>query len=220
MLKARLLGTESSYWQDFYQMLKPFVYRKYIDFSVIESLRKMKALIAQDVRRKGLTENIKLGAGGIREAEFVVQALQMIRGGREPSLQVQSFCLALEALSKLNDVPEQAANTLTQGYLFLRRVEQYLQQFDDKQTQTLPQDESNQARLAHLLGYDDYGASIAEIDKQMAEIHREFNAMIGSDEDDEQEVDIRYELLWAKPREAVVKLHCLFAENVRFYTIV
>ncbi|MDE3272229.1 bifunctional [glutamate--ammonia ligase]-adenylyl-L-tyrosine phosphorylase/[glutamate--ammonia-ligase] adenylyltransferase [Pseudoalteromonas sp. G4] len=219
MLKARLLGSESSYWQQFYDLLRPFVYRKYIDFSVIESLRKMKALIAQDVRRKGLTENIKLGAGGIREAEFVVQALQMIRGGREPSLQVQSFCSALEALAELNEVPEDVAATLTDGYLFLRRIEQYLQQFDDKQTQTLPQDELGQQRLSALLGKQQYADTIAEINAQMAIIHTEFNAMIGSEEDDEQEVDSRYELLWEKPSIEVISSHQLFAGDTDFYSV-
>lgn len=220
MLKARLLGAECPYWQEFYAMLRPFVYRKYIDFSVIESLRKMKSLIAQDVRRKGLTENIKLGAGGIREAEFVVQALQMIRGGREPTLQVQSFCKALEALARLNEVPKEVANTLTNGYLFLRRIEQYLQQFDDKQTQTLPQDELGQQRLSVLLGQSHYGDAVAEINHQMAMIHTEFNAMIGPDGEDEQEVDSRYQLLWEKPSKDVISSHQLFNQEVEFYHLV
>lgn len=220
MLKARLLGTESSYWQEFYDLLRPFVYRKYIDFSVIESLRKMKALIAQDVRRKGLTENIKLGAGGIREAEFVVQALQMIRGGREPSLQVQSFCKALEALATLNEVPQDVANTLTDGYLFLRRIEQYLQQFDDKQTQTLPQDDLGQMRLSALLETSNYGDATALINQQMRLIHDEFNAMIGAEDDDEQDVDSRYELLWEKPSIEVISSHLLFGQNTEFFNIV
>ena len=99
MLKGRLIGTPNIYFSEFNQLLKPFVYRRYIDFSVIESLRKMKLMIAQEVRRKRLTNNIKLGAGGIREVEFIVQALQMVRGGREANLQTQSLLHALKELS-------------------------------------------------------------------------------------------------------------------------
>ena len=101
MLKGRLIHAPCNYVHEFNEMLRPFVYRRYIDFSVIESLRKMKSLIAQEVRRKGLQDNIKLGAGGIREVEFIVQALQLIRGGREPQLQTQSLAKALAALTEL-----------------------------------------------------------------------------------------------------------------------
>ena len=220
MLKARLLGTENAHWQEFYALLKPFVYRKYIDFSVIESLRKMKALIAQDVRRKGLTANIKLGAGGIREAEFIVQALQMIRGGRQASLQVQSYCKALNALAALDEIPSNVADKLTRCYLYLRRIEQYLQQFDDKQTQTLPSDAINQSRLAHLLGQSDYASTLQAIDSVMAEVHQEFHLMIGADPEEEQAIDSRYELLWEKTNIEVIRQHQLFGQNEAFYDVI
>lgn len=82
MVKARLMGDSDDRWSaELYQMLRPFVFRRYIDFSVIQSLRNMKSMIAREVRRRGLTDNIKLGAGGIRETEFIVQVFQLIRGG-------------------------------------------------------------------------------------------------------------------------------------------
>jgi glutamate-ammonia-ligase adenylyltransferase len=87
MVKARIMGdNEGTYANELRAMLRPFVFRRYIDFSVIQSLRNMKGMIAREVRRRGLKDNIKLGAGGIREIEFIVQVFQLIRGGREPAL--------------------------------------------------------------------------------------------------------------------------------------
>ena len=179
MLKGRLIGPQTQYSDEFYQLLKPFVYRRYIDFSVIESLRKMKQMIAQEVRRKRLTNNIKLGAGGIREVEFVVQALQMVRGGREANLQTQSLQKALAELENIQVIAQDEAQLLRRNYLFLRRVEQYLQIFADQQTQTLPDDELNQLRLNFLLAQQDFTASLAQINDIMAGVHSEFEQVIG-----------------------------------------
>ncbi|MGR3979830.1 bifunctional [glutamate--ammonia ligase]-adenylyl-L-tyrosine phosphorylase/[glutamate--ammonia-ligase] adenylyltransferase [Pseudoalteromonas sp. 1181_04] len=179
MLKGRLIGPQTRYCDEFYQLLKPFVYRRYIDFSVIESLRKMKQMIAQEVRRKRLTNNIKLGAGGIREVEFVVQALQMVRGGREANLQTQSLQKALAELVNIQVIGADEAKLLRHNYLFLRRVEQYLQIFADQQTQTLPDDALNQQRLNCLLEQSDFSASLAQINDIMAGIHSEFEQVIG-----------------------------------------
>lgn len=179
MLKGRLIGPQTGYCDEFYQLLKPFVYRRYIDFSVIESLRKMKQMIAQEVRRKRLTNNIKLGAGGIREVEFVVQALQMVRGGREANLQTQSLQKALAELVNIQVIGADEAKLLRHNYLFLRRVEQYLQIFADQQTQTLPDDALSQQRLNYLLEQSDFSASLAQINDIMAGIHSEFEQVIG-----------------------------------------
>ncbi|HCP98993.1 MAG TPA: bifunctional [glutamate--ammonia ligase]-adenylyl-L-tyrosine phosphorylase/[glutamate--ammonia-ligase] adenylyltransferase, partial [Pseudoalteromonas sp.] len=181
MLKGRLIGTPNIYWQEFNTLLRPFVYRRYIDFSVIESLRKMKLMIAQEVRRKRLTNNIKLGGGGIREVEFIVQALQMVRGGREANLQTQSLLTALEQLTVSQVIDEHEASGLKNNYLYLRRVEQYLQIFDDQQTQTLPDDELNQQRLNVLLNQGDFGSAIEKIEQVMAQIHNEFIQVIGEE---------------------------------------
>ncbi|WP_409423895.1 bifunctional [glutamate--ammonia ligase]-adenylyl-L-tyrosine phosphorylase/[glutamate--ammonia-ligase] adenylyltransferase [Pseudoalteromonas sp. RW-H-Ap-1] len=181
MLKGRLIGTPSRYWQEFNTLLRPFVYRRYIDFSVIESLRKMKLMIAQEVRRKRLTNNIKLGAGGIREVEFIVQALQMVRGGREANLQTQSLLTALEQLTFSQVIDEHEARGLKNNYLYLRMVEQYLQIFDDQQTQTLPDDELNQQRLNVLLKQGNFDSAIEKIEQVMAQIHNEFIQVIGEE---------------------------------------
>jgi glutamate-ammonia-ligase adenylyltransferase len=102
----------------------------------------------------------------------------------------------------------------------LRRIEQYLQQFDDKQTQTLPQDELNQARLCYLLNQESYQMVCDDINRQMSDVHKEFEIMIGSEEDQEQQVASQYELLWAKPSVEVIELHSLFNKNAAFYNIV
>ena len=101
MVKGRVLNPIAPYSKELNDILRPFVYRRYLDFSAIEALRKMKGLINQEVRRRQLTDNIKLGSGGIREVEFIVQSLQLIRGGREPELQQQSILTVMQVLHKL-----------------------------------------------------------------------------------------------------------------------
>lgn len=101
MIKARLMGGDDPYSQELRSMLRPFIYRRYIDFSVIQSLRNMKQMIAREVRRRGLKDNIKLGAGGIREIEFIAQVFQLIRGGREPRLQSRALLPTLETIGAL-----------------------------------------------------------------------------------------------------------------------
>ncbi len=107
----------------------------------------MKQLIEQENRRRNRVDNIKLGAGGIREVEFVVQTLQLIRGGRIPQLQQVSIFKALDALQNQQLLEPEQHQQLRQDYLWLRKVEQLLQGLDDQQTQTLPADELNRQRL-------------------------------------------------------------------------
>ena len=98
MIKARVVGGDQKAGAELLEMLRPFVYRRYLDFSAIEALRAMKLLIQQEVRRKGMSENIKLGAGGIREIEFIAQAFQLIHGGRDLSLQQRPLLKVLATL--------------------------------------------------------------------------------------------------------------------------
>ncbi|MCF2859000.1 bifunctional [glutamate--ammonia ligase]-adenylyl-L-tyrosine phosphorylase/[glutamate--ammonia-ligase] adenylyltransferase [Pseudoalteromonas sp. SMS1] len=196
MLKARLLGEKNPYWDEFKALIRPFVFRRYIDFSVIESLRKMKHMIAQEVRRKGLKNNIKLGAGGIREVEFIVQALQMIRGGREPDLQVPSLLSALNVLARLEVIPAKVATELQSQYLFLRRVEQYLQAFNDEQTQTLPEDAINLQRLCMLLNVEQPAALYKLLEQVQSQIRREFAQVIGEEAHDCEALDPSFTSAW------------------------
>ena len=188
MVKARIMGdTDGRYVEELRAMLRPFVFRRYIDFSVIQSLRNMKGMIAREVRRRGLKDNIKLGAGGIREIEFIVQVFQLIRGGREPSLQSRSLLPTLSAIAALHLLSENDADQLRQAYLFLRRLENLLQSINDEQTQTLPGDELNRARLAWGMNADDWQQLTETLEGHMANVRRVFNELIGDDETDTQE---------------------------------
>ena len=149
MIKGRILGGDA---QDpnvktLQQLLRPFVYRRYIDFSVIQALREMKGKIEREVRRRGLKDNIKLGAGGIREIEFIVQVFQLIRGGREIKLQQHELLKLLPEIRDLGLITPEQYHELRDAYIFLRRTENVLQAIDDQQTQLLPTDEENRLRL-------------------------------------------------------------------------
>lgn len=199
MVKARIMGdNDGVYASELRAMLRPFVFRRYIDFSVIQSLRNMKSMIAREVRRRGLKDNIKLGAGGIREVEFIVQVFQLIRGGREPSLQQRSLLPTLTAIDQLHLLPAGDADTLRAAYLWLRRLENLLQSINDEQTQTLPGDELNRARLAWGMGVADWQALSDALDRHMAAVRRIFNELIGDDDTDTQDEQLseQWRELW------------------------
>lgn len=149
MIKAKILGENLDNINHRYlrQMLRPFMYRRYLDFSAIQSLREMKQKISREVLRRNLTDNIKLGAGGIREIEFIVQTFQMVRGGRDKILQERSLLRVLPHLAELQLLTEQQIQQLYDAYIFHRQVENVLQAIDDKQTQTLPIDEHDRKRI-------------------------------------------------------------------------
>ncbi len=156
MIKARVVGGDQAAGGQLLDMLRPFVYRRYLDFSAIEALRTMKQLIQQEVRRKGMAENIKLGAGGIREVEFIAQAFQLIHGGRDLSLQQRPLFKVLKTLEGQGYLPHAVTEELREGYEFLRYTEHAIQAIADRQTQMLPDNELDQARIAFMLGYADW----------------------------------------------------------------
>ena len=158
MIKARVVGGDQVAGAQLLEMLRPFVYRRYLDFSAIEALRAMKQLIQQEVRRKGMAENIKLGAGGIREVEFIAQAFQLIHGGRDLSLQQRSLFAVLQTLQGQGYLPAAVTDELRDAYAFLRYTEHALQGIDDRQTQMLPEDERDRARVAFIMGFDGWQA--------------------------------------------------------------
>lgn len=157
MVKARLIHKEFAGYDDMIEsVIRPFVYRRYVDFSVIESLRSMKAMIAREVRLKSLSLDIKKGAGGIREIEFIIQSFQLIRGGRIPLLRRTSALLTLDVLQK--EALLDNACDLKDAYLFLRKLENYLQANLDQQVHTLPDNPDVRLQLAVALGYPDFKA--------------------------------------------------------------
>ena len=183
MVKAKVLGDQqNSFTKELYQMLKPFVYRRYIDFSVLQSLRNMKSMIEREVRRRGLKNNIKLGAGGIREIEFIVQVFQLIRGGRVIGLQTRSLLTALQVIEQESLLDTNEVAQLRNNYLFLRRCENLLQAINDEQTQTLPEEKLDQIRLATNMGFTNWSEFIEQLTVRMQQNRLIFNALIGNDD--------------------------------------
>ncbi|MFP4263931.1 MAG: bifunctional [glutamate--ammonia ligase]-adenylyl-L-tyrosine phosphorylase/[glutamate--ammonia-ligase] adenylyltransferase, partial [Halomonas sp.] len=186
MLKARPVAGDLDAGAELLASLRPFVYRKYLDFGAIESLRELKAMINREVRRKGMESNIKLGPGGIREVEFVVQAFQLIRGGRDTELQVTSLRTALARLPELGLLPVEVVEELEPDYVFLRDLEHVLQALEDRQTQTLPDDDLDRERVALALDMEDWPAVLARLDEVRDRVRRHFDAVIA---DPGEEVD-------------------------------
>ncbi|MDA9556347.1 bifunctional [glutamate--ammonia ligase]-adenylyl-L-tyrosine phosphorylase/[glutamate--ammonia-ligase] adenylyltransferase [Vibrio sp.] len=196
MIKARPMGDEDSpEYQDLRAMLKPFVFRRYIDFSAIESLRSMKSMIRSEVRRRRLDNNIKLGAGGIREIEFIAQAFQLIRGGRDIQLQNRGLLETLDAIEELSLLEKQEVSALKEGYCYLRRVENILQAMDDKQTQLLPDDDNSRLKLAIAMGDNDWEAFQSNLAKKMVDIHYIFDGLIDEEEEKPSLASV-YKELW------------------------
>lgn len=189
LLKARPLGAncpisafEDSEQSRLTSILKPFVFKRYIDFSVIESLRNMKQMIQMEVKRRALQDNIKLGEGGIREVEFIVQALQMLRGGKESQLQNPSLLQVLPELTSLGVFTQLESKGLRESYIWLRKCEQYLQAFADEQTQTLPQIEIGRQRLLSLFEHETWGAFLATFQSVCDKVNGIFQELIGEPE--------------------------------------
>src|SRR5262249_30205029 len=138
--------------------LKPFVFRKYLDYGAFAAIRAMQALIEREMEIKGMRDHVKLGPGGIREIEFIGQALQLIRAGREPPLQCRPILITLARLAERGYLPAVARDELSAAYMFLRNVEHRLQMVADQQTHTLPRDDEGDARLAFSMGFADWTA--------------------------------------------------------------
>ena len=177
-VKARPVTAPERYAEIRAAALGPFVYRRYLDYGVFESLREMKALIEREVERRELAGHIKLGPGGIREIEFVVQAFQLIRGGRERRLQTSSLLQALTTLGELQVLPGTAVAELRAAYLFLRRLENSLQMLSDGQVHQLPADALAQERIALAMGAPDWGALLAALGRHQACVSGHFNRFV------------------------------------------
>jgi glutamate-ammonia-ligase adenylyltransferase len=196
MQKARIINPDSGAVRELRSIIIPFVYRKYLDFTTIESLRNMKQLISNEVARRNLSNNIKLGRGGIREVEFFVQSLQMIHAGKVTECQRKSILDSFAALVEHQFLSPKDANELQESYLFLRKVEHYLQAFDDKQTQQLPSeltDHIDHQRLMFLLDND-----IGQVHFHMKRINAHFMLLIEeSNEEDNEVLNQSYSDLWS-----------------------
>src|SRR6185369_6972285 len=161
-IKARALTGREAWKAIYAESVRPFVYRRYLDFGVFESLREMKALIEREVARRDLAEHVKLGPGGIREIEFIVQAFQLIRGGQDRRIQSPSLLTVLPQLAGGKLLPARVAQELEAAYRFLRRIENRLQMLGDAQTHTLPADVLTRERIAFTMGFRNWDTCAAE----------------------------------------------------------
>ncbi|KGI78897.1 bifunctional [glutamate--ammonia ligase]-adenylyl-L-tyrosine phosphorylase/[glutamate--ammonia-ligase] adenylyltransferase [Oleiagrimonas soli] len=177
-IKARPVAGDRSAGKALLQMLRPFVYRKYLDYTAFAGLRDMKARIDAEVARKDLSENLKQGPGGIREIEFVVQLEQLIRGGRDPSLRVRGLLPALDVCEARGYIPGGRVRRLREAWTFLRHLENRVQMLRDAQTHDIPDDPTLRARLALGLGYADWETLAVELAEHRAAVTEEFHAVL------------------------------------------
>ncbi len=183
LIKADVVAGDRAAGRALLQRLQPFVYRRYLDFGVFESLREMKRKITSEVRRKGLHDNIKLGSGGIREIEFFGQMFQLIRGGVLPELQQRAIQKVLATLGAQGFVPQAVCRELTAAYRFLRMSENRLQEADDRQTHILPTDAVARLQLARSMGFGDWEAYQTALDRHRSRVRVHFDRLLEPDAD-------------------------------------
>lgn len=177
-IKARPVAGDAAAGKQLQELLRPFVYRKYLDYTAFAGLREMKTLIDAEVARKDLSDNLKLGSGGIREIEFIVQLTQLIRGGREPSLRVRGLLSALTACQSRGHIPAVRAKALREAYVFLRKLENRVQMLRDAQTHDIPDDPLSRERIAVALGWPAWEPLGEELARHRAIVATEFAAVL------------------------------------------
>ncbi|PCJ29752.1 MAG: bifunctional [glutamate--ammonia ligase]-adenylyl-L-tyrosine phosphorylase/[glutamate--ammonia-ligase] adenylyltransferase [Gammaproteobacteria bacterium] len=188
MIKARAVTGTTHAKKEIMDLLRPFVYRRYLDYGVFDSLREMKSLIVAQLKRKGMEENIKLGAGGIREIEFIGQVFQLIYGGRDLPLQQRPILTILDLLAKRSVLSEYAFDELHTAYDFLRRTEHRIQAWEDKQTHELPDDDEGKLRIASLMGFTTWADFYQVLMDHRDKVQQHFEQVLTSPqrEDNEQ----------------------------------
>lgn len=197
------------------KLLKPFVFRKYLDYNALTSLRDLKTQIQRDVLQKGLQDNIKLGRGGIREIEFIAQVFQLIRGGTDTSLQIKPTLQVLKLLQNKGLLPEKPVSELTAAYVFLRNLEHRLMYVDDQQTQDLPKNDVAQARIAKAMQFTHWDSFLAQLNIHRQNVQQHFDATFNaeaSSTNPSQAADesaILYQALWQQTLEPSIALPAL-----------
>jgi glutamate-ammonia-ligase adenylyltransferase len=179
-LKARALTGPGHAELD--AIVRPFVFRKYLDYGTLAALRELHAEVRREVARRELAEHVKLGPGGIREIEFIVQALQLVRGGRDAELRARPTLAALARLGRKSLLPESAARELAEAYVFLRNVEHRLQYLDDAQRHDLPEDDDDRSRLAAMSGFSSWKDFSARLGAVRAAVSRHFERVFAEPE--------------------------------------
>jgi glutamate-ammonia-ligase adenylyltransferase len=177
-IKARPIVGAEYYSQVYASAVRPFVFRRYLDFGVFESLRAMKALIERDVARRELDQDLKLGSGGIREIEFIVQSLQLVRGGSDRRLQSAALLELLPLLADSRLIGAVEIDELRAAYLILRKAENALQMIRDAQVHSIPEDPVDRARLAWNMGEPGWNRARERIDAARDAVARIFESQL------------------------------------------
>jgi glutamate-ammonia-ligase adenylyltransferase len=188
-IKARAVVGADAYTSAYEEFVRPFVYRRYLDFGVFESLRNMKALIVREVDRRDLEHHLKLGKGGIREIEFIVQSMQLVRGGSDRRLQNAALLRVLPLLAGSKLISGDDVAELTAAYLQLRKAENALQMMRDQQTHALPEDTLDRARLAMMMGFKDWDETFAALSATLDKVAAQFDALLFGTPDAQRRYD-------------------------------
>jgi glutamate-ammonia-ligase adenylyltransferase len=179
-IKARVVAGDGG--DALAEVVRPFVYRKYLDYGTFSAMRELHAQIREEVARRELSGQIKLGPGGIREIEFIAQAFQLIRGGRDPELQLRPTLAVLALLAQKGLLPAAASEELSEAYVFLRRVEHRLQYLDDAQTHELPDGAEDRLLLARAMGFAAWDSFLAALDSRRARVSWHFEQLFSVEE--------------------------------------
>ena len=202
------------------KIARPFVFRKYLDFGAINAMRDLHAQIRREVARKDMADHVKLGPGGIREIEFIAQVFQLIRGGRDPALQIRPTLSVLKLLAERRLIQGETEDELREAYIFLRRLEHRLQYIEDKQTHMLPENPVDQASTARSMGFADWPAMLCALNAHREKVSRHFEQIFSDPEagehpltglwmgqlDDDAAVEAFGEFGYRQPREAITRL--------------
>ncbi len=201
-IKARAVAGDVALGEDFLVWLRPFVFRKHLDYGAIESLREMKRLINRQVELDELQQDLKLGPGGIREIEFIAQAHQLIFGGKNPDLQERSLLKALAVIRSERHLSHESVDALSSAYIFLRNSEHAIQGEADRQTQALPTNARSRQRLAQVMGFDDWSLYLAALDIHRAAVSENFRVLMAANLDELEsliEGNVFWNSVWREP---------------------
>src|SRR5579885_2484258 len=182
LVKARPIAGDLAAGRALRGRLEPFVYRRYLDFDAIGALRELKILIDRQARQRGAEDDLKLGTGGIRELEFIVQLFQLVRGGQDARLRSPHLRQVLRYLGEAKLLPRETAQALDAAYVFLRRCENAIQMYADEQTHRRPRPEPPRAALCAALDFGDWAGLCAALDAHRARVRSEFERVFARDE--------------------------------------
>ncbi len=194
-IKGRVVAGDVVAGEALMAMLRPFIYRRYFDYSAFESLREMKQMIARQVRKKGMLDDVKLGPGGIREVEFIGQAFQLVRGGAEKELQIRPILEVLPLLRDRGEISGADYQILVDAYLFLRNSEHRIQEYEDRQTQRLPQSDVQRQLMAESMQFNSWEAYYAVLTEHREAVQQQFEQLF-SDGEEESEEEISFQQIW------------------------